>query len=62
MAIRKNKKATTGSVMGAVSGLFGDPNNRRNMADAIAMKKRRLKTTRSTVPWRAHWAALWAAH
>lgn len=43
MAIRKNKKATTGSVMGAVSGLFGDPNNRRNMADAIAMKKAAIK-------------------
>ena len=39
MAIRKNKKATTGSVMGAVSGLYGDPNNRRNMADTLAMKK-----------------------
>lgn len=43
MAIRKNKKATTGSVMGAVSGLYGDPNNRRNMADAIAMKKAAIK-------------------
>lgn len=43
MAIRKNKKATTGSVMGAVSGLFGDPNNRRNMADAIATKKAAIK-------------------
>lgn len=43
MAIRKNKKATTGSVMGAVSGLFGDPNNRRNMADTIAMKKAAIK-------------------
>ena len=43
MAIRKNKKATTGSVMGAVSGLFGDPNNRRNMADAVAMKKAAIK-------------------
>lgn len=43
MAIRKNKKATTGSVMGAISGLYGDPNNRRNMADAIAMKKAAIK-------------------
>lgn len=43
MAIRKNKKATIGSVMGAVSGLYGDPNNRRNMADAIAMKKAAIK-------------------
>lgn len=43
MAIRKNKKATTGSVMGAVSGLYGDPNNRRNMADAIATKKAAIK-------------------
>lgn len=43
MAIRKNKKAVTGSVMGAVSGLFGDPNNRRNMADAVAMKKAAIK-------------------
>lgn len=43
MAIRKNKKATTGSVMGAVSGLFGDPNNRRNMADAVATKKAAIK-------------------
>lgn len=43
MAIRKNKKATTGSVMGAVSGLFGGPNNRRNMADAVAMKKAAIK-------------------
>lgn len=43
MAIRKNKKATTGSVMGAVSGLYGGPNNRRNMADAIAMKKAAIK-------------------
>lgn len=43
MAIRKNKKAVTGSVMGAVSGLYGDPNNRRNMADAIAMKKAAIK-------------------
>lgn len=43
MAIRKNKKATTGSVVGAVSGLFGDPNNRRNMADAIATKKAAIK-------------------
>ena len=43
MAIRKNKKATTGSVMGAVSGLFGDPNNRRNMAGSIAMKKAAIK-------------------
>ena len=62
MAIRKNKKATTGSVMGAVSGLYGAPNNRRNMADAIATKRRQLKTTRSTAPWLAQWAALWAAH
>lgn len=43
MAIRKNKKATIGSVMGAVSGLYGDPNNRRNMADTIAMKKAAIK-------------------
>ena len=43
MAIRKNKKATTGSVMGAVSGLFGDQNNRRNMAGSIAMKKAAIK-------------------
>lgn len=43
MAIRKNKKATTGSVMGAVSGLYGAPNNRRNMANAIAMKKAAIK-------------------
>lgn len=43
MAIRKNKKATIGSVMGAVSGLYGNPNNRRNMADAIAMKKAAIK-------------------
>lgn len=43
MAIRKNKKATTGSVMGAVSGLYGAPNNRRNMADAIATKKAAIK-------------------
>lgn len=43
MAIRKNKKATTGSVMGAVSGLYGDPNNRRNMAGSIAMKKAAIK-------------------
>jgi len=45
MAIRKNKKATTGSVMGAVSGLYGDPNNRRNMADAVAIKKAAIKNT-----------------
>lgn len=43
MAIRKNKKATIGRVMGAVSGLYGDPNNRRNMADTIAMKKAAIK-------------------
>lgn len=43
MAIRKNKKATAGSVMGAVSGLYGAPNNRRNMADAIATKKAAIK-------------------
>ena len=43
MAIRINKKATIGSVMGAVSGLYGDPNNRRNMADTIAMKKAAIK-------------------
>ena len=29
--------------MGAVSGLYGDPNNRRNMADTIAMKKAAIK-------------------
>lgn len=45
MAIRKNKKATAGRVMGAVSGLFGNPNNRRNMAGSIAMKKSAIKNS-----------------
>lgn len=45
MAIRKKKKATAGSVRGAVSGLFGNPNNRRNMADAVAMKKAAIKNS-----------------
>lgn len=45
MAIRKNKKATAGSVRGAVSGLYGGPNNRRNMATASAMKKAAIKNS-----------------
>lgn len=45
MAIRKKKKATAGRVVGAVSGLFGDPNNRRNMANAIATKKAAIKNS-----------------